>query len=164
MIEGGSGNLLDADVEALVNTVNTIGVMGKGIALQFKQRFPANFRAYATACLHGEVAIGRMFVTEMTRQSVLGSLANQTGLRYLINFPTKKHWRDPSRLAYVRSGLTALVGEIRARNIRSIAVPPLGCGNGGLVWTDVRPRIELALGELPEVRVVVFAPPSRSPR
>src|SRR4051812_42763684 len=125
MIEAGSGDLLNASVEALVNTVNTVGVMGKGLALQFKRRFPENFRAYAAACKRGEVAIGRMFVTEMY---------GPTPPRYLINFPTKKHWRDPSQLEYVRAGLAALVGEIRTRGIRSIAVPPLGCGNGGLAW------------------------------
>lgn len=149
MIEAGSGDLFDADVEALVNTVNTMGVMGKGLALQFKRRFPANFRAYAAACKRGEVAIGRMFVTETT---------GPTEQRYLINFPTKKHWRDPSQLSYVRAGLTALVEEIRTRSIRSIAVPPLGCGNGGLAWSDVKPLIEHAMAELPEVRIVVFAP------
>jgi len=149
MIEAGSGDLLNASVEALVNTVNTVGVMGKGLALQFKRLFPENFRAYAAACKRGEVAIGRMFVTEMT---------GPTQPRYLINFPTKKHWRDPSQLEYVHAGLIALVGEIRARGIRSIAVPPLGCGNGGLAWSDVKPLIEHAMAELPEVRVVVFAP------
>jgi O-acetyl-ADP-ribose deacetylase (regulator of RNase III) len=149
MIEAGSGNLLDARVEALVNTVNTIGVMGKGIALQFKRRFPENFRDYAAACSRGEVVIGRMLVTEMH-----GAL----GPRYLINFPTKKHWHDRSQLEYVRSGLTALVREIRARDIRSIAVPPLGCGNGGLAWADVRPILEHSMTELPEVRFVVFGP------
>jgi O-acetyl-ADP-ribose deacetylase (regulator of RNase III) len=136
-------------VEALVNTVNTIGVMGKGLALQFKRRFPENFRDYAAACSRGEVAIGRMFVTEMT---------SSTGPRYLINFPTKKHWFAPSQLEYVRSGLIALVGEIRVRGIRSIAVPPLGCGNGGLAWTDVRPIIEHAMAKLPEVCFSLFAP------
>ena len=154
MIKAGSGDLLDADVEALVNTVNTMGVMGKGLALQFKRRFPANFRAYAAACERGEVAIGRMFVTETI---------GPTGPRYLINFPTKKHWRDPSQLAYVRTGLTALVEEIRAWSIRSIAVPPLGCGHGGLAWLDVRPLIEHAMAEVPEVRVVVFAPSDIQP-
>jgi O-acetyl-ADP-ribose deacetylase (regulator of RNase III) len=149
MIEAGSGDLLDADVEAIVNTVNTVGVMGKGLALQFKRRFPANFDAYAAACKRGEVEIGRMLVVE-TKEP--------TGPRYIINFPTKKHWRDPSRLEYVRVGLNALVDEIRARGIRSIAVPPLGCGNGGLAWSDVEPLIERAVAELPDVRVAVFAP------
>ena len=149
MIEAGSGDLLGADVEALVNTVNTVGVMGKGLALQFKRRFPANFDAYVAACKRGEVEIGRMLVVEND---------GLTGPRYIINFPTKKHWRDPSELEYVRTGLSALVEEIRTRGIRSIAVPPLGCGHGGLAWSDVEPQIERAMAELPDVRVVVFAP------
>ena len=151
MIEAGAGDLLDADVEALVNAVNTAGVMGKGLALQFKRRFPASFEAYAAACKRGEVATGRMHVVEMNEPA---------GPRYIINFPTKQHWRDPSRLEYVRAGLNALVEEIRARGIRSIAVPPLGCGLGGLAWTDVEPLIEGAMAALSEVRVVVFAPRS----
>jgi O-acetyl-ADP-ribose deacetylase (regulator of RNase III) len=149
MIESGSGDLLDADVEALVNTVNTVGVMGKGLALQFKRRFPANFATYAAACKRGEVEIGRMLVVETEEP---------TGPRYIINFPTKKHWRDPSRLEYVTAGLSALIDEVQARGIRSIAVPPLGCGNGGLAWSDVEPLIERAVAGLPEVRVVVFPP------
>jgi O-acetyl-ADP-ribose deacetylase (regulator of RNase III) len=165
MIEKGSGDLLNASVEALVNTVNTIGVMGKGLARQFKQRFPANFRAYAAACNRGEIEIGRMLVTEMSSQVSLFVI----GPRCLINFPTKKHWRDPSQLEYVRSGLIALVGEIRERGIRSIAVPPFGCGNGGLAWADVRPLIELSLGELPAVQPTgphpgTLSPHERSPR
>lgn len=123
MIEAGSADLLDANAEALVNTVNTMDVMGMGLALQFKRMFPANFRTYAAAGKRGVVAIGRMFVTETT---------DQMGPGYLINFPTKKHWRDPSQLAYVRAGLAALVEELRSRSIRSIAVPPIGCENGGL--------------------------------
>jgi O-acetyl-ADP-ribose deacetylase (regulator of RNase III) len=149
MIEAGSGDLLDADVEALVNTVNTVGVMGKGLALQFKRRFPANFAAYAAACKRGDVEIGRMLVVETKEPA---------GPRYIINFPTKKHWRDPSQLEYVGAGLSALVDEIRAFGVHSIAVPSLGCGLGGLAWSDVEPLIERAVATLPEVRVVVFSP------
>jgi O-acetyl-ADP-ribose deacetylase (regulator of RNase III) len=142
-------NLLDADVEALVNTVNTVGVMGKGLALQFKRRFPSNFEVYAAACGRGEVQVGRMLVVKIE------GLADP---RFIINFPTKKHWRDPSRLEYVRAGLVALISEVKARNIRSIAIPPLGCGNGGLAWSEVRPLIEGALIELPGVRALMFSP------
>lgn len=149
MIQEGHGNLLQADAEALVNTVNTVGYMGKGIALQFKQAFPDNFKAYAQAAKKGEVQPGRMFV-------------HQTGLvtnpRFIINFPTKRHWRGKSRIADIDSGLKALVEEIRRLGIRSVAVPPLGCGNGGLDWSDVRPRIVAALTELPDVQVLLFAP------
>lgn len=149
MIEYKTGDLLAEDAEALVNTVNCVGFMGRGIALRFKKAFPANFKAYEAACRRGEVRPGRMFVFE-TKQ-----LANP---RYVINFPTKRHWRGKSRLSDIDVGLEALVGEIRSRGIRSIAVPPLGSGLGGLNWTDVRPRIERALGPLPDTRVVVFEP------
>lgn len=149
MIENTKGNLLEADAEAIVNTVNTVGVMGKGIALQFKQAWPENFKAYASACEAGEVVPGRMFVFE------LGGMVNP---RYIINFPTKRHWRQRSRIEDVSAGLKALVAEVRSRGIRSVAMPPLGCGNGGLDWAEVRPLIEEAFAELPDVRVLLFAP------
>lgn len=143
------GDILKADTEALVNTVNCVGVMGRGIALQFKNTFPDNFKAYEAACRRGEVQPGRMFVFET------GEL---TWPRYIINFPTKRHWRGKSRIEDIQAGLEALVAEIRARNIRSIAIPPLGSGLGGLDWSKVRPLIERALAELPEVEAVVFEP------
>lgn len=149
MITLASGNLLDADVEALVNAVNCVGVMGKGIALQFKERFPANFRAYAKACKAGEVHTGAMFVF------ATGLLQNP---RFLINFPTKQHWRDGSRIEDIEAGLQSLVVEIRERRIRSLAVPALGCGLGGLEWREVRPRIEAALAPLPELDVRLYVP------
>ena len=149
MIEEAKGNLLEADAEALVNTVNTVGHMGKGIALQFKQAYPENFLAYARAVKRGEVQAGRMFVVPT------GFVTNP---RYIINFPTKRHWRGRSRIEDIDTGLEALVGEIRRLGIRSIAVPPLGCGNGGLDWQDVEPRIKRALADLPDVRVLLFAP------
>jgi O-acetyl-ADP-ribose deacetylase (regulator of RNase III) len=148
VIEEGSGNLLLDDVEALVNTVNTVGVMGKGVALQFKQAFPANYKAYREACARKEVEIGRMFLWDS------GQLGSR---RYIINFPTKRHWRAKSRLEDVRLGLQDLVRVIEAHRIESIAIPALGCGNGGLEWSTVRPLIEDALGSLP-VRAVVYAP------
>lgn len=149
MIERGTGNLLEADVEALVNTVNTVGVMGKGIALQFKKAFPANFAAYAKACEAGKVQPGRMFTFD------LGRLSNP---RYIINFPTKRDWKHKSRLKDIEAGLVALVEDIKRLGISSIALPPLGCGNGGLDWSEVRPRIEAALATVPDVRVLLFAP------
>jgi O-acetyl-ADP-ribose deacetylase (regulator of RNase III) len=150
MIELTRGNLLEAPVEALVNTVNTVGVMGKGIALQFKQAFPSMFRAYEKACKAGEVKLGQMDVFD------LGGLAG--GPRWIINFPTKGHWKAASRISDVEAGLQDLLETIRRLNIRSIAIPPLGCGNGGLDWNEVRPRIEAAFAQLPEVEVKVFAP------
>jgi len=149
MIESGTGNLLEADAEALVNTVNCDGFMGKGIALQFKKAFPANFEAYAKACKSGDVRPGRVFVYET------GALVNP---KLIINFPTKRHWREKARLEDIVDGLNDLVGEVRARGVRSLAVPPLGCGLGGLDWSAVRPLIERAFAELPDVRALVFAP------
>lgn len=143
------GDILEAEAEALVNTVNCVGVMGRGIALRFKEAFPDNFKAYAAACRRGEVQPGRLFVFDTGRL---------TAPRYIINFPTKRHWRGKSRIEDIEAGLAALVEEIRSRNIRSIAIPPLGSGLGGLDWTEVRRRIERALAELREVEVTVFEP------
>jgi len=153
MIEFKSGNLLQADVEALVNTVNTAGVMGKGIALQFKQAFPENFAAYERAVKRGEVQPGRMFVHET------GQMGNP---RYIVNFPTKRHWRSPARLDDIEVGLQDLARVIREKAIRSIAIPPLGCGFGGLDWDDVRPRIVAVLANLPEVVAWIY-PPAGAP-
>jgi O-acetyl-ADP-ribose deacetylase (regulator of RNase III) len=149
MIEEAKGNLLEADVEAVVNTVNCVGHMGKGIALQFKQAFPANYAAYRRACEGKDVQPGRMFVFET------GALVNP---RIIINFPTKRDWRGKSQMADIEAGLVALVEEVRRRNLRSIAVPPLGCGLGGLAWSEVKPRILRAFEALPEVRVLLYAP------
>lgn len=149
MIRKTRGNLLDADVDALVNTVNTVGVMGKGVALQFKRAFPANFKAYKQACDAGEVEPGRMFIHD------LGGLMRP---RYIINFPTKRHWRGRSRMEDIETGLAALIEDIRRLGIESIALPPLGCGHGGLNWNMVFPLIEQALGELADVDVIVYEP------
>jgi O-acetyl-ADP-ribose deacetylase (regulator of RNase III) len=149
MIEFKTGNILAEDAEALVNTVNCVGIMGRGVALQFKQAFPENFRAYERACKRGEVEPGRLFVFDT------GQL---TPPNYIVNFPTKRHWRGRSRIEDIEKGLDALVAEIRLRRIRSIALPPLGTGLGGLPWTAVRARIERAFLALPDVRAVVFAP------
>ena len=140
MVEFVTGNLLEADADAFVNTVNTKGVMGKGVALQFKRAFPANFKAYQAACAAGEVKLGRMFVFDS------GRLERP---RYIINFPTKDHWRSRSRLADIETGLVDLRRVLAELEIESIALPPLGCGLGGLDWSDVRPRIEAALADLP---------------
>ena len=149
MIEFKQGNILQEETEALVNTVNCVGVMGRGIALQFKKAFPENFKAYAAACQRGEVVPGRMFVFET------GQL---TPPRYIINFPTKRHWRGKSRIEDIEAGLKDLVRVIREKNIRSIAIPPLGSGLGGLEWSMVRQRIENALQGLTNVRIIVYEP------
>jgi O-acetyl-ADP-ribose deacetylase (regulator of RNase III) len=149
MIEFTSGDILRSEAEALVNTVNCVGVMGRGIALQFKNAYPDNFKAYAAACQRGEVQPGRMFVFET------GQL---TPPRYIVNFPTKRHWRGKSRMEDIDAGLTALAEVIRAKGIRSIAIPPLGSGLGGLDWAEVRPRIEAGLRPLADVQVFVYEP------
>ena len=151
MIEYKAGDIFAEDVEALVNSVNCVGVMGRGIALQFKNMFPENFRSYAAACKRDEVKPGRMFVYES------GQMTNP---RYIINFPTKRHWRGKSRIEDIEAGLEDLVREIEERNIRSIAIPPLGTSLGGLNWTDVHPRIESALRVLDDVVVMLFEPGS----
>ena len=149
MIEFKVGNIFAEDAEALVNTVNCVGVMGRGIALQFKNAFPDNFNEYERACHREIVQPGRMFIHK-TQQ-----ISNP---KYIINFPTKRHWRGKSRIEDIESGLDALVGEIKALNICSIAIPPLGSGLGGLSWPEVRVRIERAMRQLPDVRIVIFEP------
>lgn len=149
MIRFTTGDIMQADAEALINTVNCVGIMGRGIALQFKNAYPANFKAYEAACKRNEVQPGRMFVFST------GQLTNP---RYIINFPTKRHWRGKSRIEDIESGLKDLVRVIREGNIRSIAIPPLGSGLGGLHWPDVRKRIEGALSDLTDVDIVVYEP------
>lgn len=149
MIKEAHGNLLQADADALVNTVNTVGIMGKGIALQFKRAYPDNYLAYETACRSGEVALGRMFVY---------ATGQMTPPRYIVNFPTKAHWRAKSKLQDVQSGLTDLRRVIQELSLTSVAVPPLGCGNGGLDWAEVEPLIRRELGDIPGVTVLLYPP------
>ena len=149
MIEYRTGNIFDVDVEALVNTVNCQGFMGRGLSLQFKDVFPGNFKAYQKACREGKVEPPRMFVFD--RRKI-------TGPRYIVNFPTKRHWRGKSRMEDIESGLDELAKEIREREIQSIAIPPLGSGLGGLIWEDVREQIEGRMQHLDGVHVVVFEP------
>ncbi|MCY4555387.1 MAG: macro domain-containing protein [Chloroflexi bacterium] len=149
MIQFKTGNILDERADALVNTVNCVGFMGRGLSLQFKKAFPENYRAYAAACRQEEVRPGRMFVVENTMID---------GPRYIVNFPTKRHWRAKSRMEDIEAGLEALAREVRQRDIRSIAIPPLGSGLGGLVWSDVRSRIVESMRPLDDVQVVVFEP------
>ena len=154
MIKFQQGDILHADVEALVNTVNSVGVMGRGIALQFRKRFPENYKVYKAACDRKEIQPGRVLVFDLNRLQ---------HPRFIINFPTKRHWKNKSRIEYIQAGLAALVEEVRRLKIRSIAVPPLGCGLGGLNWNEVRPLIEEAFRDLPEVRVLVYEPAGAPP-
>lgn len=153
MINQGKGDLLGADVDALVNTVNTVGVMGKGIALQFKRAYPVMFKDYQRAAKQGRLELGRVHVWET------GAL---DGPRYIINFPTKGHWRSVSKLRDIESGLADLVRVVKELGVRSVAVPPLGCGHGGLRWSDVEPRIRAAFAGVPDIDVQLF-PPGETP-
>lgn len=152
MITFTQGNLLEADAEALVNTVNTVGVMGKGVALMFKEAFPENFKAYEYACKEKQVRLGEMFVTE--REDLLGP-------KWIINFPTKAHWRYPSQMKWIEDGLADLARFLQEKKISSVAIPPLGSGNGGLDWCEVRERIEQVLGPLEGVNIVVYEPTAK---
>lgn len=149
MIEFKHGDILKENAEALVNTVNCVGVMGRGIALQFKKAFPENFKVYAAACKKHEVQPGRMFVYET------GELTNP---RYIINFPTKRHWRGKSRMEDIEAGLVDMLDTVRQRQIKSIAIPPLGSGLGGLEWPEVKALIVKSMSPLEDVRVIVFEP------
>lgn len=150
MIEFVTGNILDCPAEVLVNPVNCVGVMGRGLALQIRNVFPENFVAYKAACRRGIVRPGHVFGVEVGSPGLL---------RWIVNFPTKRHWRDRSRIEDIEEGLGDLVRFLREIQGGSVAVPALGCGLGGLDWeTEVRPRIEKALGPMDEVRAFVFAP------
>jgi O-acetyl-ADP-ribose deacetylase (regulator of RNase III) len=152
MIEFTSGNLFEANVEALVNTVNTVGVMGKGIALQFSRQYPEIMPIYESACKDGTLVVGQV---QTIRLSLLPGM---TGPAYVLNFPTKRHWKGDSKIEYIEGGLQSLRSEIIRHDIKSVAMPPLGCGLGGLSWGAVRGRIVESLGDLTNVRVVVFEP------
>lgn len=150
MITCKTGNILDAGTQALVNTVNTVGVMGKGIALQFKNTFPENFAAYAQAVKKGEIKLGEVQVVP---------IKSTNGAAYIINFPTKAHWRYPSRMEWIEKGLHDLREKILTYNIKSIAIPPLGCGQGGLNWNKVKPLIEAVLKDVP-ADILLYEPDS----
>jgi len=140
---------LEDSAEALVNTVNCVGVMGKGIALAFRKAFPDNYALYRAACIAGEIQIGKLWV--------VSDFNLIYGQKVIINLPSKKHWRDPSQYAYVEAGLSALTAYLKANHLQSIALPAPGCGNGGLDWKNVRPMIEAYLSEL-EMDIRVYEP------
>lgn len=147
MIKLTQGDIFKSDAEALVNTVNCVGIMGRGLALQFRKAFPGNFKAYEIACKANQVQPGKMFVYDFDRLY---------SPRFIINFPTKRHWKNNSRIEDIQSGLTDLISVVRQQQIRSIAIPPLGCGLGGLIWENVKPLIVEAFQPLPEVVVFLF--------
>ena len=154
MVKFLKGNMFEVDVDALVNTVNTVGIMGKGIALQFSRAFPEIVKPYKDACESGQLKVGSVFTVKLSMLE---------GPKYVINFPTKKHWKGNARIDFIQSGLRALVNEIQRLGIKSVAVPPLGCGLGGLRWSDVKREIESALGVLGNVDVLVFEPAGKPP-
>ena len=147
-IELKTGDIFKTDADAIVNTVNCVGIMGRGIALQFKNAYPANFKAYKVACDAEQVQPGRMFVFETGKFTP----------RFIINFPTKRHWKGKSRIVDIEAGLVALAAEIKSRGIKSVAIPPLGAGLGGLDWDEVLPRIKSALQDIPDIDVTIFEP------
>jgi O-acetyl-ADP-ribose deacetylase (regulator of RNase III) len=149
MVRSAEGDLLKDDSEAIVNPVNCVGVMGRGLALQFRKAFPQNYLAYKKACAREEVQPGQMFVFELQSLQIP---------RFIVNFPTKRHWRDKSLVEDIDSGLQALRSMLIEKKIQSIALPPLGCGLGGLDWIHVRPRIVSALGSLEAVQVTLYEP------
>ena len=149
MIELKQGNLLQEKTEALVNAVNCVGVMGKGIALEFKKTFPENFQAYKKACHQKQVSLGNMFIFS-TRQTF--------NPHYIINFPTKNHWRNKSKINDIEKGLESLTKEVKNLNIKSISIPPLGCGNGGLEWQEIKPLITQSFAKFPQIKVILFEP------
>lgn len=149
MIKFTKGNILTADVEALVNTVNTVGVMGKGIALAFKKAFPLNYKLYKEICDKKEFSVGDIFTTN----------TGQLTPKFIINFPTKQHWKGRSKIEYVENGMKKLVETIKTNEIKSIAIPPLGCGNGGLQWSIVKPIILNELKHIDkDVEVIIYEP------
>lgn len=149
MITYKSGNIFSEDVEAMVNTVNCVGIMGGGLALQFLERYHDNFKAYESACKEGSVKLGRMFVFQNN---------SEIKPKYIINFPTKKHWSDNSKIRDIENGLIALREDIKSLNIKSIAIPPMGCGLGGLKWNDVKNLINKSLNDLSDVNIIVLEP------
>ncbi len=144
MIEYRKGNIFEADTEALVNPVNCVGVMGKGLALQFRKHFPENFKVYVLSCERGLISLGQMFVFR----------ENDC---YVVNFPTKQHWRNKSYRVNIKIGLESLINVINQYDIQSVAVPALGCGLGGLQWTEVKPLIETALKPL-DIYIIIYEP------
>jgi O-acetyl-ADP-ribose deacetylase (regulator of RNase III) len=155
------GNLLESNADALVNAVNTVGVMGKGIALAFKHRYPECYREYVVACKKGEVTVGKIFVTATataTTTDLLNANSRIGEPKYIVNFPTKKHWKHPSQISWIVKGIHSLREWIIENDIKTIAIPALGVGNGGLKWNDIRSNIEIILGDLETTDIYLFSP------
>lgn len=138
------GDIFEADTQTIVNTVNCVGVMGKGLALEFKKRYPKMYEEYRKEYEKGRLDIGRLH------------LYKDNSNHWILNFPTKKHWRQKSRLEYIRKGLETFAEKYRDWGIKSIAFPQLGCQLGGLNWKDVKPIMEHYLKNLPDLSAVIY--------
>ncbi len=147
------GNILESNIAVIINPVNTVGVMGKGLALQFKQKFPTNYKIYKEACKNKTIDIGKLLLV-----SNFNNESNLERKKFVINFPTKKHWRNPSKIEYIEEGLKDLVRIIEAEKFESMAIPALGCGLGGLEWEDVKLLVEKYLGSLEGIEIIVYEP------
>ena len=143
------GNILESNTEVIINPVNTVGVMGKGLALQFKQKFPTNYKIYKEACQNKTIDIGKLLLVDES---------NLERRKFIINFPTKKHWRNASKIEYIEEGLKDLVRIIKANTFESMAIPALGCGLGGLDWEDVKLLLEKYLRDIETIEITVFEP------
>lgn len=166
MIETSREIFIDSKEEAIVNTVNTVGVMGKGVALLIKEKFKENYRQYRAACKRNDIEVGRMFVvrTEASQRKLLDSTSEKNeseNPQWIINFPTKKHWRNPSQLVWIEDGLKDLKRVIDENGIQTVAMPQLGCGNGGLDWKDVKPLVDEVFGNDLGVTIIVYDPPGK---
>ena len=151
------GDIFDCDVEALVNPVNCVGVMGKGLAAQFKRKYPRNFEVYRQYCKQGLIKCGKVHVVDWP----LGVKRSKKILRFIINFPTKRHWSDLSRIKWIIDGLEDLRQFLIKEKVKSIAIPPIGCGLGGLNWDDVYPLIYKTFKDVDGVDVHIFPPHGR---
>jgi O-acetyl-ADP-ribose deacetylase (regulator of RNase III) len=154
MITYQTGNILHDQADAIINTVNTVGVMGKGLALQFKKAFPNNFKVYKKACDDKTLVTGQVLSV---------SLESMNAPFYIINFPTKDHWKGKSKLEYIEQGLESLKAEVKRLDLKSVAIPALGSGLGGLSWQEVDQLIQTSLAELPDVQWHVY-PPQAAPK
>ena len=146
------GDMFSEQTDAIVNTVNCVGVMGKGVALEFKRRWPENFKEYKKQCERKELIPGKVSIFDT------GDMFATSNPRYLINFPTKQHWRSKSKISYIEDGLDSFVKQLRDYKIKSVTLPPLGCGNGGLAWEDVRALLVEKLSSIEDIDFVVYAP------
>lgn len=149
MVEYVKGNMFECNADCLINTVNCEGYMGKGVAYQFKMKFPENNKAYVKACKSGELTVGKIhyYVEE--------------GIT-IINFPTKNKWRENSKIEYIEKGMNALVEVLPELGVKKIAIPPLGCGNGGLIWAEVKNIIDNKIASVSDKYDFVIFEPSTS--